>query len=317
MLKRTVFSAFCAAALLCTSAAYAQESATLTLRSGEKVSGQLIDLGGVGYTVRVNGNERQIPQNDVSVIDFTGGTMSDADWAKFTGTTQVVLRNGQTIDGSLYDIGGTSPLRLTIRTSNGDRDLASSEVARIVISRPANVVAPAGNAVPPAGNAVPPAGNAVPPAGNPLTPAGNARRGNGGSRTGNAGLPIGTSRNRAGVGATSPVAGAITVQANQAWTSTGITVRRGQTITFQTSGQVQLSDDANDIATADGARRYAANAPLRQVPAGALIGRIGNGTPFAIGSQTSIVAPASGLLFLGINDDGFGDNRGNYQVVVR
>ena len=74
MLKRTVLSAFCAAALLFTGAAYAQDSATLTLRSGEKVSGQLIDLGGVGYTIRVNGNERQIPQNDVSVIDFTGGT---------------------------------------------------------------------------------------------------------------------------------------------------------------------------------------------------------------------------------------------------
>ena len=74
MLKRTVLSAFCAAALLVTGAAYAQDSATLTLRSGEKVSGQLVDLGGVGYTVRVNGNERQIPQNDVAVIDFTGGT---------------------------------------------------------------------------------------------------------------------------------------------------------------------------------------------------------------------------------------------------
>ena len=64
---------------------YAQSSATLTLRSGEKVSGDLVDLGGVGYTIRVNGNERQIAQNDVAVIDFTGGTMSDADWAKFIG----------------------------------------------------------------------------------------------------------------------------------------------------------------------------------------------------------------------------------------
>ena len=117
MLKRTVLSAFCAAAMLVTGAAYAQDSATLTLRSGEKVSGELVDLGGVGYTVRVNGNERQIPQNDVAVIDFTGGSMSDADWAKFTGTSQIVLRNGQTIDGSLYDIGGASPLRLTIRTT--------------------------------------------------------------------------------------------------------------------------------------------------------------------------------------------------------
>jgi len=115
------------------------------------------------------------------------------------------------------------------------------------------------------------------------------------------------------------VAGAITVQANQPWTSTGIMVRKGQTITVSTTGDVQLSDDPTDTATADGARtgRYATNAPLKQVLAGALIGRIGHGTPFAIGHQTLIVPPASGLLFLGVNDDGFGDNKGTFQVVIR
>src|SRR5438067_13112070 len=105
MFTRMVLSVSFATALLVTGAAYAQDSATLTLRSGEKVSGQLVDLGGVGYTMRVNGSERQIRQNDVAVIDFTGGTMTDADWARFTGPTVVVLRNGQTVNGSLYDIG--------------------------------------------------------------------------------------------------------------------------------------------------------------------------------------------------------------------
>lgn len=267
MLKRTVLSAFCAAAILVTGVAYAQSSATLTLRSGEKVNGDLIDLGGVGYTVRVSGNERRIPQNDVAVIDFTGGNMTAADWAKFTGGTQVVLRNGQIIDGSLYDIGGTSPLRLTIKTNSGDREISSNEVARIVIARPENAVATSGSGIP----------------------------------------------------ATAPVAGAITVQANQPWTSTGITVRRGQTITLTTTGEVQLSDNVNDIADANGHKggRLAVNGTMRQELAGALIGRIGNGAPFGIGKQTSIVAPASGVLFLGVNDDEFADNRGNFQVIVR
>jgi hypothetical protein len=67
--------------------------------------------------------------------------MSDADWSKFTGTTQVVLRNGQTIDGQLYDIGGTSPLKLTIKTASGDRELSSNDVARIVMARPENATA--------------------------------------------------------------------------------------------------------------------------------------------------------------------------------
>lgn len=266
MLKRTVLSALCATAMLVTGVAYAQNSATLTLRSGEKVSGDLVDLGGVGFTVRVNGNERRIPQNDVAVIDFTGGTMSDADWAKFTGTTQIVLKNGQTIDGQLADIGGASPLRLSIKTGSGDRELSSNEVARIVMARPEN-----------------------------------------------------TATGTTGATSTAAVPGAVTVQANQPWTSTGRTVRRGQTLTFQTTGEIQLSDDANDVATPDGAKqgRYGANAPMKQVLAGALIGRIGNGAPFAIGNQTSIVAPASGVLFLGINDDGFQNNKGNFQVVVR
>lgn len=266
MLKRTVLSAFCAAAILVTGVAYAQSSATLTLRSGEKVNGDLIDLGGVGYTVRVSGNERHIAQNDVAVIDFTGGNMTDADWAKFTGGSQVVLRNGQVIEGSLYDIGGTGPLRLTIKTNSGDREISSNEVARIVTARPQNAVATSGS----------------------------------------------------GTAATAPVAGAITVQANQAWTSTGITVRRGQKVTFQTTGQVQYSDNPNDVTDAHGKQGIlAANAQMPQVFTGALIGRIGNGAPFAIGPATHIVAPGSGVLFLGVNDGELGDNKGNFQVIVR
>jgi len=271
MLKRTVLSAFCAAAMLVTGVAYAQDSATLTLRSGEKMSVTLVDLGGVGYTIRVNGVERQIPQNDVAVIDFTGAAMTDADWSRFSGPTVVVLRNGQTVNGSLYDIGGASPLRLTIRTADGDREISSTEVARIIMAKPENAVATSGTT---------PSSIANPAA----------------------------------------VPGAISVMASQPWTSSGLTVRKGQTITFATSGEVQLSDDANDIANPDGSKnaRYATGAPIRNVLAGALIGRIGpNGQPFAIGNQSSIVAPAAGILYLGVNDDGFADNKGMFQVVVR
>jgi hypothetical protein len=269
MLKRTVLSVFCATALLVTGAAYAQDSATLTLRSGEKVSGQLVDLGGVGYTVRVGGTERTIPQNDVSVIDFTGGTMTDADWAKFTGASQIVLRNGTIVDGSLYDIGGTSPLRLTIKTSSGEREMASNEVARIVISRPENAVATSGT--------------------NPA------------------------------INSTPAVPGAITVPANQPWTSTGISVRKGQVVNLTTTGEVQLSDDVNDIANANGAKsgRMVTGSQLRSAPAGALIGKIGNGAPFGVGNQSSFVAPATGVLYLGVNDENHPDNKGNYQVVIR
>src|SRR4051812_3410622 len=176
MLKRTVLSALCAATLA-TGVAYAQTSATLTLRSGEKISGDLVDLGGVGYTVKVNGNERQIAQNDVAVIDFTGG--SEPDWSKFTGTSQVVLRNGQTIDGSLYDIGGTNPLRLTIRSSGGEREISSNEVARIIIARPDNVATGTSGAASTPSVAGGGAGAAGPPPARHRDPARHGARGGG------------------------------------------------------------------------------------------------------------------------------------------
>ncbi len=69
-----------------TAMAFAQQSATVTLRSGERLSAQLMDLGGVGYTVRVDGQERQIPANEVAAIDFTGGS----DQHQPTGTSSAV-----------------------------------------------------------------------------------------------------------------------------------------------------------------------------------------------------------------------------------
>jgi len=265
MFKRTIL-ALSVAALTVTGVAQAQENATLVMRNGERVSGQLIDLGGVGFTLRVNGQDRQIPTNDVAVVDFAwGGNMTDADWTKKMDGSQLVwLRNGETINGQLYDISGTSPLKVTVKTANGDRELSSSEIGRIVLARPANAV--------------------------PTTGATGAAAGTG-----------------------------IAVSARQAWTSTGLTVARGETVTFNTTGEVQLSGDAADIAAAAGSKtqRYAERAPMRRAFAGALIARIGNGQPFAIGNQTSISMPAAGQLFLGINDDSFEDNQGEFRVDIQ
>ena len=81
-----------------------------------------------------------------------------------------------------------------------------------------------------------------------------------------------------------------------------------------------MSTDSNDVATPFGSKsgRKATNAPLPNVPAGALIGRIGaNGQPFGIGSGVQVPMPAAGQLFLGINDDGFEDNQGEYRVDIQ
>jgi hypothetical protein len=262
-MKKTIL-AWTVAAMSLTGTALAQQSATLTLRSGERLSAQLMDLSGVGYTVRVDGQERQIPANDVSAIDFTGGTVSSGDWDKLSGGGQVLmLKSGENITGQLVDIGGSSPLRMTFRTPSGERDFSSNDIARIVMSRPANANAPAN-------------------ANTPSTPAQG-----------------------------------VTVQSQQQWTSAGVTVRRGELVTFSATGEIHIGGDGNPTAGPAGlANTLAPDSPLPRAAAGALIGRIGNGAAFLIGNQNRVQMPAAGQLFLGVNDGHLQDNDGTYQVQV-
>lgn len=109
----------------------------------------------------------------------------------------------------------------------------------------------------------------------------------------------------------------LSVPANRAWTSTGVFVRQGDIVRFNSSGQVQLSSDRNDTATPAGASsgRMAPGAPVNAL-AGALIGRVGNGAAFGIGNQTEVRMPDAGELWLGVNDSDVNDNRGEFRVEV-
>ena len=62
---------------------------------------------------------------------------------------------------------------------------------------------------------------------------------------------------------------------------------------------------------------YNSSRPIPNRAGGALIGRIGNGAPFFIGSGVqSFRAGTSGRLYLGINDDYLPDNSGSFRVIV-
>src|SRR5262249_19072092 len=69
----------------------------------------------------------------------------------------------------------------------------------------------------------------------------------------------------------------IRVNSQTRWTDTGITVRQGDIIRFDASGQIQMSDNGSDMAGTAGSlnRRMAQDAPISGVFAGALIGKIG------------------------------------------
>ena len=263
MMIRSTVVALSIAAVLTAGTASAQENATFTLRSGERMSGQLVDLGGGGFTVRINGQDRQIAANDVAVIDFTGGGTSQSDWDRLNSGQFVVLKDGQIVTGQLTDVGGTSPLRLSFTVSGANRDFQSSDVARIVLARPND-----------APSTAPPATGGV------TTPSG------------------------------------LTVSAQQGWTATGLVVNRGETLTVNASGEIRFREGGPANSPAGSSEMGEGN-PMPSVPTGALIGRIGNGRPFLIGSQTRIQAPAAGQLFLGINDTHLADNAGSFQVQVQ
>jgi hypothetical protein len=121
-----------------------------------------------------------------------------------------------------------------------------------------------------------------------------------------------------GTGSVGTSGGLVVVAGNQQWTPTGMAVRRGESIRFSATGEVMWSPDAADRANPGGAvsGRKASRPPVADAPGGALIARIDNGRPFLIGNLPVFRMPASGRLFLGINDDVVTDNTGNFSVTI-
>ena len=102
------------------------------------------------------------------------------------------------------------------------------------------------------------------------------------------------------------------VQANRMWTNTGIRVIKGNTIKIEASGQVNGStrnNSANKWVGADGWEQSPVVTGRAVWVLGndssymCLTGRIGNGSPFKVGSSYSFKATSSGDLFLGFNDE--------------
>jgi hypothetical protein len=112
------------------------------------------------------------------------------------------------------------------------------------------------------------------------------------------------------------------VSARTAWTNTGIQVRSGDELRFETTGEIVFSPRghvANSAGSVD--RLFDSRAPIPSALQGALIGRIASGgratgAAFGIGNLTSVVMPGDGTLFLGVNDSGLNDNSGQFTVKI-
>ena len=133
---------------------------------------------------------------------------------------------------------------------------------------------------------------------------------------------LGSTTTESAAAGTNPVGTAgrtVVVSARERWTDTGIVVRRGDVLTFQADGSIQLSSNSNDTASPTGSAsgRRAPNSPVSTHPAGGLIARIGNSAPVYVGDRANpLRAPVAGRLFLSVNDDHLADNNGEFRVHI-
>jgi Ca2+-binding EF-hand superfamily protein len=109
----------------------------------------------------------------------------------------------------------------------------------------------------------------------------------------------------------------VDVNSQERWVDTGIDVLAGDTVAIRSDGTIRLSSNWSDTAGAAGANRRAANAPMPNHPAGALIARVGAGAPIFIGDSTGARnVTTGGRLYLSVNDDYLADNVGSLRVTI-
>lgn len=286
MIKRWIAAAAVAA---CVGAvAFAAEQATFILNNGQRQSGTVVFHGGHGYNLiddqlnlRIGSNEQSFPLENVSVIDFVGGTPPERELQAVPASGNLIaLRNGGLEQGHFVNIVNGETVQWQA-ADGSTRDYPIGEVSRIYLN-------PQGARV--AYNYNGPMGQAAAP------------------------QAVGT----AGQAPANLPPGAVAVQANQQWTPTGVTVRKGDRWAFQTSGQIAFGQSAGQTAGPDGSGSAAgAGFPVPVMPVGGLIGKVGNSAPFPIGSNSQpIVMPETGQLMLGVNDNQLGDNSGYFTVAI-
>ena len=261
--------------------AAAQNDATVQMRDGSKFAGRIEELTANGELfVRVSQHDqRRVPVSSVALIDKVGGAsgLPDSELREATGSDHLLLlRNGSSVKGRLVAIRGGQ--------GSANEDQARTYVFRSSDGReqsygPDQVARVYLGTYPFAGTT-----SAAP--------------------------------SSAGLAAGNDVPGSIRVPAAGGWVNTGMRVRRGEVISFNTSGEVQLTENSSDRARAAGMPRNAQGAPMPGAYAGALIGRVGNSQPFAIGDQASVPMPFDGVLFLAVNDDERTDNAGAFSVTL-
>ena len=105
------------------------------------------------------------------------------------------------------------------------------------------------------------------------------------------------------------------VPANQQWTDSGVDLQPGQQVRMTASGVISSTQGVRN--GPDGSEKDPnAMSLLPEEQHAALIAKVGEGSPFLVGSGTSHQAGDGGRLYLGVNDLAVRDNSGYYRVEV-
>jgi hypothetical protein len=276
--------------LACVALTFAATRATFILTNGQRASGELVFHGGQGNNMIDNqlnlgnaGQEKSYPVDQVAVIDIVGGTPSQDELGKALASDQsMVLRNGFVQGGHFVNIQNGNTL-IWRNDAGQEQHYGLEAVTRVYLNTQSarqlfNYTAPA----------------APPPS-----------------------PPIGTGRPAPVMRAARTRGNALVVPGTLPWVDTGILVNTGDRVTFHATGRVGLVQGEPQVGPEGKTGALSDKYPLPAMQNGALIGRVGTGQPFPIGSQqTPIPMPGTGTLQLGINDDFFPDNSGAFEVSV-
>ena len=108
----------------------------------------------------------------------------------------------------------------------------------------------------------------------------------------------------------------IVVGGDRNWIDTGIDVQAGEVVTVTADGSIRFARDGGAVSAAGAGNGRTDGAPMPNAPVGALIARFGTSTPVLVGENRTMRAPRAGRLYLGVNDNYFDDNTGQFNVTV-
>jgi serine/threonine-protein kinase len=116
----------------------------------------------------------------------------------------------------------------------------------------------------------------------------------------------------------------LTLAGSTQWLDTGVSLNAGDGVGIRASGTIYVNGAAGPESPAGdpnctqaGGPSFASQFPDPEATCYSLIGRIGSGDPFEIGSAAQLAGVSGGELYIEINDNYYPDNSGSWSVRIK